>query len=203
MHIIKKTVQQAEEIVEGCGYEHNAVSLTTIYDTDLCRYEEGTLMRASFGGMDADYVTDAPTNATTKLSFMFSAPLTKRPQQSAAVAIINVLAGFLCMSRRLHACSPQYHDTCIRDLQQKIGTKTLYCAGMMSHIRQVLKTQITEDITAADLILVSGDGLLGDEGERVGEAFLDAAKKEFLFIGPSSSGVSNTLHCEHFCPYGR
>jgi len=203
MHIINQAVRQAEEMVEGCGYEHNAVSLTPIHDPDICLYEEGTLMRASFGGVEADYVTDAPINATTKLSFMFSAPLTKLPQQSAAVAIINALAGFLCMSRKRHACAPQHHDTCIRELQQKIGNKILYCAGTMPHIRHVLNNQITQDITAADLILISGNGLLGEDGERVGDAFSAATKKEFLFIGPSSSGVSSTLHCEHFCPYGR
>ena len=203
MNILKKAVLQVEMMIEGCGYEHNAVTLTTKNDTNLCVYENGILMQASFGGRTADFVTDVPTHATTKPSFMFTAPLTKRPQQSAAAAIINVLTGFLCISRKLHACSPEHHEICIRELQKKIGDKTLYCAGTLSCIRQSFQNQITDDIKAADLILVSGDGLLGEEGERVGDAFIPESDTEILFIGPSSSGVSSTLHCEHFCPYGR
>ncbi len=203
MHILKEAVQKAELLVDGCGYEVNAVTLCTDTNTCLCMHEAGMTVRASFGGRSADFVTDTPTEARTKLSYLFDAPLTKRLQQSAAAAVLNVLSGFLCMSRRLHACSPEKHAACISELQERIQGKTVYCAGTLSAIREAFPSQITTDISTANLILVSGDGILGEEGQKLGDIRDTIPNERILFIGPSAAGVSSMLHHEHFCPYGR
>jgi hypothetical protein len=58
----------------------------------------------------------------------------------------------------------------------------------------------TEDPGSADLILVTGVGLISPEGGRLLASY--GEKKPMLFLSPSTAGVANLLGCDHWCPYG-
>ena len=51
----------------------------------------------------------------------------------------------------------------------------------------------------ADVVLVTGDGLIGDDAGILSEL----SKEKVLYLGPSTVGTAQLLHCEHFCPFGR
>ncbi|WP_146201176.1 hypothetical protein [Methanospirillum lacunae] len=199
MHIIKKAVNQIESMVEDCGISDNPVILEQENEVARCAYERGALLRVTFGGRSAGLATDDPVRTTTKPSFMFGATLGKPALRSAAAGILNALTGFLCTSRRLHACLPDNHPTCIRELEDLITGKKIWCCGGMDQIRERFSSQIVNTPEEADLILVSSDGMISDENGIIPEE----PDERYLFIGPSTSGVAVLTHGCHFCPYGR
>ena len=117
MHIINKAVTQIELMVEDCGISDNPVTLEQENEVIKCAYERGALLRVTFGGRSAGIASDDPVRTTTKPSFMFGATLGKPALRSAAAGIINAITGFLCTSRRLHACLPENHDICLKELE--------------------------------------------------------------------------------------
>lgn len=188
-----------ESLVEDCGIADNPVVLEQDDQVVRCAYERGALIRATFGGRTAGLASDFPVRTTTKPSFMFGAPLQKPALRSAAAGILNVLTGFLCTSRVLHACTPEHHAACFTDLTPLISGKKIWCCGEMHPIRERYADYLTDSILDADLILVSADGMV-DEG---GSAISDEPDEKVLFIGPSTAGVATLTHGCHFCPYGR
>ena len=62
-------------------------------------------------------------------------------------------------------------------------------------------TQVADysELPKADLILITGEGLVSDEGIML----TSQPREKLLYIGPSTVGTANILHCEHFCPFGR
>ena len=199
MHIINKAVNQIEAQIDDCGISDNPVVLEQENEVTRCAYERGALLRVSFGGRTAGIATDDPIRTTTKPSFMFGTALTKPALRSAAAGIINVLTGFLCTSRKLHACTPDNHGQCMGELAEKIAGKTIWCCGAMDPIRDQFSSQIVDAPEKADLILVTIDGAISD----VTGIIPDEPGDSILFVGPSTAGVATVTHGCHYCPYGR
>lgn len=199
MHIINKAVTLVESMVEDCGISENPVTLEQERDVVRCAYERGALLRVTFGGRSAGIATDDPVRTTTKPSFMFGASLGKPALRSAAAGILNALTGFLCTSRRLHACLPEYHEPCIRELRPLIAGKKIFCCGAMDQIRGSFASQLVATPQDADLILVTADGMISDDSGIIPEE----PGEKILFIGPSTAGVAILTHGCHYCPYGR
>lgn len=186
-------------MLEDCGISDNPVVFEQEQEVIRCAYEQGALLRVTFGGRSAGIASYDPIRTTTKPSFMFGASLNKPALRSAAAGIINVLTGFLCTSRRLHACSPECHTPCMTELASLIAGKKIWCCGQMSPIRDKFSATLVEKAGDADLILVTADGLVSNEGDQIPET----PGEEVFFIGPSTAGVATLTHGCHFCPYGR
>jgi len=65
--------------------------------------------------------------------------------------------------------------------------------------RQVAGNRRVNTPEDADIILITGDGLIGDEGMILSQY----PPEKLLYLGPSTVGTANILHGEHFCPFGR
>jgi hypothetical protein len=199
MHIINKAVSLMESQLEDCGISDNPVVLSQEEEVTRCQYERGALIRVTFGGRSAGIASDFPVRTTTKPSFMFGAPLNKPELKAAATGILNVLTGFLCRSRVLHACTPDHHGACGAELAALLKGKKLWCCGEMPLIREQLAQHLVEKPDDADFILVSADGMVDRDGGIIPEQ----PGEQVLFIGPSAAGVATLTHGCHFCPYGR
>ena len=199
MHIINTAVSRIESMVEDCGLSDNGVIIEQEQDVFRCAYEHGALLRVTFGGRSAGIATDDPVRTTTKPSFMFGASLKKPAQRTAAAGIINALTGFLCTSRKLHACTPEHHGPCALEIAPLLKGRKIWFCGEMQSIRDRYSPSLAESMDDADLILVTADGMVSDEGERIPEQ----PDERVLFIGPSAAGVAVLVGGCHFCPYGR
>jgi hypothetical protein len=198
MHIINSAVSRIESMVEDCGLSENKVTLESEKEIIKCAYERGALLRVTFGGRSAGIATDHPVRATTKPSFMFGASLHKPAQRTAAAGIINALTGFLCTSRKLHACVPENHSPCATELDRLLAGKKIWLCGEIHPVRDRYSSSLVESPGDADLILVTADGMVTDEGGLI--PFPD---DRVIFIGPSTAGVATMTDGCHFCPYGR
>jgi len=201
MSIIEESVHLLEEHVQGSGCEDGTVNLMVDPDSAKCQFEHGVCMVATFGGKSAEFVTDDPTRATTKISFMFGATFDNSRTRSAACVIINAITGFLCINRVIHSCSPGCHQQCQKELTEKINGRKIFLPGYSSQLEMELKTFLVDRIEDADVIVVNGGGLVSDEGIK--SIIYPCQGKEMIFIGPSTSGVAILEKIPHWCPYGR
>jgi len=146
------------------------------------------------------FTTFDPIRARTKISFMFGAPLDTPAVRSAACAIINVTTGFFCLVRVLRPCIESSHAPCRKKLAEEIAGKTISCLGPAAHIETITGISLIPDHTQADVILISGDGLIE---ETSGEIIIKYRKnKRIVCIGPSTVGISRLYELEHWCPFG-
>ncbi len=201
MSIIQDAVKELEQRLQDSGCESGVVTLGVNYEAEMCQYPKGVCMEAEFGGRCGEFVTSDPLRAKTRVSFMFGAPLTDPKQRGAACAIMNGVSAFLCMARRLHACTPDCYRQCRTDLAGEIAGRKIYCVGSNYVVEETMKEYLTDDPSEADIFLITGQGLVSDEGLAVIDAF--RGEKRMIFLGPSASGVSALLNLEHWCPYGR
>ena len=201
MDIIVESVKKIEELAEHSGCTDAGVLLDVNSGTPICQFEQGAAMSAAFGGRSAVFTTYEPLRARTKISFMFGAPLDTPASRGAAVAIINVVLGFLCMSRVLHACPATSHTDCREELIRELAGKRLFCIGSMGRSGSGVFTNITKDPSEAEIILISGDGLIAEGTGDIIETYKNA--KRIICIGPSTAGVARLSEIEHWCPYGR
>jgi hypothetical protein len=201
MDIIRESVKKIKDILEHGGCGEGDVLLEVNPDTKNCQFEKGACMTASFGGRTADFVTFDPIRARTRISFMYDAQLDTLSTRGAASVIINVVTGFFCLSRILHACKEASHASCLRELKREIGGKKVYCIGGMSEIERLFVGQVVQDPDKADVIFIGNEGVIAEGTGDLIEQF--KGKKLVLCIGPSVAGVSRLLQLEHWCPYGR
>lgn len=199
MHPINSAVQALVPMMEECGIAESPVLLTPDYDLPKCAYEKGVPIQVIFGGRSAVFVANEIIKATTKASFMSNAPLKKASQRAAAAGILNAVTGFLCTTRKLHACRQEEHSECRAELATKILNKRIYCYGDMPDARKLAGNLLVNRPEDADVVLVTGDGLIGDDAGILSEL----SKEKVLYLGPSTVGTAQLLHCEHFCPFGR
>lgn len=199
MHPINSAVQALVPMMEECGIAESPVLLTPDYDLPKCAYEKGVPIQVIFGGRSAVFVANEIIKATTKASFMSNAPLKKASQRAAAAGILNAVTGFLCTTRKLHACRQEEHSECRAELATKILNKRIYCYGDMPDARKLAGNLLVNRPEDADVVLVTGDGLTGDDAGILSEL----SKEKVLYLGPSTVGTAQLLHCEHFCPFGR
>lgn len=201
MDIITDSVNRLQEHLEQCGCEDTGVRLDVDPDRVLCEYERGACMVATFGGRTAEFATDDPIRALTRISFMFGAPLETPNVRSAACAIINVATGFFCLSRVLHACPKALHTPCMAELAGELQGHRVYCAGTMPALGRLPGPEITTNVEEADTILINHEGLIAPETGDLVTTW--SGKKRILFLGPSTAGVSRLQDREHWCPYGK
>jgi len=133
MDLVRNAIKRLESRLEGSGSEEGVVRIDTDPDRIICQYEKGACLRATFGGRSSEFVTMDPLTATTRIGFMFGAGLEKPNQRAAACAILNVVAGFFCISRVLKSCLPESHPQCLAALRCEIGqAPVLYWRGKRS-----------------------------------------------------------------------
>ena len=201
MDIIRDSVKKIRDILEHGGCGESDVLLDVNPDARNCQFEKGACMTASFGRRTADFVTFDPVRARTKISFMYDAPLDTPSTRGAASVIVNVVTGFFCLSRVLHACPESSYAPCLGELKQEIGNKRIYCIGSIPEIERQFADMVVSDPEMAEVILISGEGMVWQgTGDLID---LQKGKKRVLCIGSSVAGVSRLHMLEHWCPYGR
>lgn len=200
MDIITEAVKKLEEVMTSGGCEDMGVRLEVDPDAKPCQFERGACMTASFGGRTAEFVTDNPIRAMTKVSFMFGAPLDNPATRGAACAIINVATVFFCLSRVRRACPVASHGSCLKDLAKELAGRRVFCIGPAPALARAPGVYLTEDVGEADILLVNHEGIiapdLGDLLDGPGRS------KRVVFLGPSTAGASRLMEREHWCPYG-
>jgi hypothetical protein len=200
MDLIIETVKKLETMLKDSGCEDSGIVLDVNPDTVNCQFERGACMTASFGGRSADFITFSPIRAKTKISFMFGAPLDALPVRGAAAAIVNVVAGFFCLSRILHSCPASSHRDCQRHLLDELAGGKIFCYGSIPEIETAFGSSIVTTPDDADIILINGEGII-EQG--AGTVLVNShATKRVLCLGPSTAGIARLNDLEHWCPYG-
>ncbi len=199
MNLIRNAVEKLRQKVEHTGCEDGNIMLGVNPDTVICQFERGACMEAAFGGRIAQFVTSEPIRATTRLGFMFGALLEKPAQRAAACAILNVIAGFLCLSRIQKACPKECHASCREALKKEVGGKSVFCLEVAPGPGHDLGIQV-DNPGDAEVILVTGEGLVVPGGQEVAGT---AGGRRVIFLSPSTAGICSLEGLEHWCPYGR
>jgi hypothetical protein len=200
MDIVVQAVKKLETLLEHGGCTDSGVLLDVDPDAVNCQFEKGACMTATFGGKCGVYTTFDPIRARTKISFMFDAPLDTPPVRGAACAIINVAAGFFCLSRVLRPCNQLSHSPCMRLFAEELSGKQVYAIGSRSCFESIFGIHLTEDPSQADVIIINGEGIIGaDVGDEIVKYQLS---KRIICIGPSAAGIARLFELEHWCPYG-
>ena len=200
MDIVIDAVKKLQDTLRHSGCEDGPVVLRVDPDVVPCRYEKGACLEAGFGGRTGEFVTFDPIRATTKIEFMFGAPLDTPATRGAACAVLNVVTAFLCLSRGVRACPMSCHTACRQELTKKLQTTRVYSIGPVLPAIQETGGFIVDNPDVADRILVNNQGLIaagtGDLIEKYRE------NKMVLLLGPSTAGIASLERLERFCPYG-
>jgi hypothetical protein len=200
LDIITDSVKKLETILEHSGCEDVGVLLDVNPDAINCQFDRGACMNASFGGRSAEFVTNDPIRAQTKISFLIGAPLDTLRVRSAACAIVNVATGFFCLSRTLHACPGSSHTRCQKELEAAIQGKRILCVGTMPVIDASFRKYMVTNPEGAEVILVNGEGIIAREtGDLIEEK---RERTRIICLGPSTAGVARLQQIENWCPYG-
>ncbi|MDD1696384.1 MAG: hypothetical protein LUQ54_05750 [Methanoregula sp.] len=200
MDLIIDTVKKLQTLLKESGCEDSGVDLDVRTNIVNCQFERGVCMTALFGGRSADFITWDPIRAKTKISFMFDAPLDTPSVRGAAAAIINVAAGFFCLSRILHSCPESSHKECQRQLLEELKGKKIFC-GSGPEIETAFRgADVVTSPQDADVILITGKEII-EQG--TGTMILNYKNtKRILCIGPSTAGIARLNQIEHWCPFG-
>ncbi|HET6580830.1 MAG TPA: hypothetical protein VFG36_03015 [Methanoregula sp.] len=200
MDIITDSVKKIATLLKNSGCEEGSVILDVDPSIKYCQYDKGACMVATFGGRSAEFVTHDPIRARTKISFMFDAALETLRSRAAAGSIINVAAGFFCISRILHSCPESSHTECLKQLEQEMREKRIVCIGDMQVIESAFRNSIAHDPDTADVILINSEGIIKQGTGDIVQKYKDT--KRILCIGPSSAGVAGLNQIELWCPFG-
>lgn len=201
MDLVIESVKKLEQLMEHSGCENGDVVLQVNPDVTNCQFEKGVCMTAEFGGRSADFTTFDPIRARTKISFMFGAPLDTPPTRGAACAIVNVAAGFFCLSRILHACLPSSHETCSMKLQEELVGKKIWCVGDISGFDTKFRYTRADSHSDADIFLIGAEGIIAPGTGDLIEAW--RGTKRIICIGPSTAGTARLHNLELWCPCGK
>ncbi|AGB03840.1 hypothetical protein [Methanoregula formicica] len=201
MDIVVDAVKRIQDLSEHGGCADAGVVLDVNPNAKICQFEQGAPMSATFGGRSAVFTTFDPIRAPTKIAFMFGAPLDSVAVRGAAVAIINVILGFLCMSRVLHPCRESSHAACHDEIRRELAGKSLYCIGAMGKSGPSAFGHVTQNLSDADVIIINGEGLVAQDTGDLIEA--NRQRCRVICIGPSTAGIARLYELEHWCPYGR
>jgi hypothetical protein len=200
MDLIIDTVKKLESIMKESGCEDSGVALDVTTGTVNCQFERGVCMTASFGGRSADFITFDPVRATTKISFMFDSDLDTLPVRGAAVAIVNVAAGFFCLSRTLHSCPESSHAECLRQLAHELAGKKIFCTNNIPVLEMAFRSTIVKDPQNAEVIIINGEGIIEKSMNEIYRTH--KGTKRILYLGPSTAGIARLNQLELWCPYG-
>jgi hypothetical protein len=200
MDIVSESVKKLETLLEHSGCSDGGVVLDVDPDVMNCQFEKGACMTATFGGKCGVFTTFDPIRACTKISFMFGAPLDTQPVRGAAGAIINVTTGFFCLARVLRPCKEEKHSPCMTKIAGEISGKQVFCIGSMPVIESLPGIYLTTDHSRADVIIISGEGLIEEKTGDLIEKYRH--NKRIICIGPSTAGIARLHELEHWCPFG-
>jgi hypothetical protein len=199
MDILVDSVKKIHTLLKDSGCEEGIVLLEVDPDVVYCQYDRGACMVATFGGRSAEFVTQDPVRAQTKISFMFGVALDTPRLRSAACSIVNVAAGFFCLSRILHSCPKSSHTDCRNQLHHEIMGKRIFCIGSMSSVTEVRDYRV-HGPDAADVILINGEGIIAEGTGTIIRNYNGTTR--IICIGPSTAGVARLNQIEHWCPFG-
>lgn len=201
MTLLREAVEALEDTIQGSGCEDGEVTLRRRPDAPRCQYDRGASLEASFGGQTAHLVTGSPVQTGTRLSSLFGRDLPEPEQRTAALGIVNVVAGFLCLARRLHACDPACHGLCLKELREEIGGRRIFSPVKVPVLSRDLAPSFAGDAGGAEILVITGEAMV--EETEAGGLRDQAPKGEMLLLGPSTEGVAALLSLPHWCPYGR
>ncbi len=201
MSAITEAVEKLRILLEGSGLEDGVVTLRRNPDAPRCQYERGACIEAHFGGGYGQVMTNYPLQAATRIPFMYGSLLTSPEERTAALAILNTAAGFLGLSRKLHACRPYEYPACLSELKEAIGKFRVVCIGNASVLPNELASQLVDASEKAEVILVVSDGAIAPSTADQIDTW--RGHKRMIFLGPSFPGLCALLDLEHWCPYGR
>jgi len=200
MDIILESVKKIQPFLTDGGCSEGYVQLEVNPDVVYCQYDKGACMVATFGGRSAEFVTQDPVRAQTRISFMFEAALDTIRSRSAACSIVNVAAGFFCLSRILHSCPKSAHTDCRTRLEHEILGKKIFCIGSISSFTHAVRDTSVDDPDIADVILINGEGIIAEETGNIIQKCGTA--KKVICVGPSTAGVARLNGIEIWCPFG-
>jgi hypothetical protein len=200
MTLLLEAVKRLEDTVHGSGCEDGVATLKRRPDAPRCQFERGAMIEASFGGKTAQVVTDSPVQTSTQVSSLFGSDLPAPELRTAALAIVNVVAGFLCIGRRFHACDPACHGPCMEELREEIGGRKIFTPVNLPVISRELGPLVTGRAGDAEILVLNGESLIREEGSELRER---AVNHGILLLGPSTEGVASLLALPPWCPYGR
>ena len=194
--ILHDAVDRLKMVSSGSGCEDGTLMYAPLPGHPVCRFCRGSCMGVEYGGRVAEVSTPEPFAASMRLEYLYDAPLKSPKTRAAAAGALTVTAGFLLMARKLGACTPAFHADCLAELVRYCSGRVVYViGGDICGLRQALFVE------EADLVIVTGDGLLED-GMLAEIEEAAALKKEMLYLGPSCAGIAALLQQPHWCPYG-
>ena len=201
MDLLVDAIGKLEEKALGSGCEDATVVLRVDPERNYCQFELGACMEAVFAGRAAEFITDNPVRATTKVGFMFGAPLDKPAQRAAAAAITNALAGFFCISRVMRSCDPECHARCLAGLKEEVGGSSVFVLGDSEVLSGEFGGSAGQGPHDEDTVLVTGEGMISPKAGELLES--SSGARRVLFLGPSTSGVASLENIPHWCPFGQ
>lgn len=201
MTLLLEAVRALEDTIQGSGCEDGEVALERKPDAPRCQYDRGASLAASFGGQTAELVTGSPLQTQTRLSSLFGRDLPTPEHRTAALGIVNVVAGFLCLARRLHACDPACYGPCMEELGEELGGRRIFTPVDVPVLSRELALLITGKASDAEILVLTGEGLIQEKDPDELRGL--APKGRMLLLGPSTEGVASLLSLPHWCPYGR
>jgi hypothetical protein len=200
MDIVTDAVKKLQDTLRHSGFEDGPVVLRVDPHVVPCQYEKGACMEAGFGGRTGEFVTFAPIRATTKIEFMFGAPLDTPEVRGAACAVLNVVSAFLCLSRGVRACPVSCHPACRQELTARMRKTRAYFIGPIPQTIQETGDFIVNNPAIADCLMVNNEGLIAEGTGDLIEKYRE--NKTVLLLGPSTAGIAGLEKLERFCPYG-
>jgi hypothetical protein len=183
MTLLLDAVVLLEETIQGSGCEDGVASLKRRPDAPRCQYERGASLEASFGGRTTHIMTGSPVQTETRLSSLFGRALPSPEERTAALGIVNAVTGFLCLSRRLHACDPASFGPCLKGLRDEIGERRIFTPVEIPVLSRELASLVTGSASDADILMLTGETLVQEKDDGLRE---QAAKGEMLLLGPST-----------------
>jgi hypothetical protein len=114
--------------------------------------------------------------------------------------VINVAAGFFCLSRVLHSCPVASHAPCKNELVAELRGHRVFCPGGLPTLAAELRNGIVERPEDADFILINNEGIILPEIADLIDSLTQAQR--VICLGPSTAGVARIQQQSHWCPYG-
>jgi hypothetical protein len=201
MTLLSEAVLLLGKTIQGSGCEDGVATVVRRPDAPRCQYDRGAPLEASFGGRTAHLVTGSPVQTRTRLSSLFGPGLPEPEQRTAALGIVNAVAGFLCLARRLHACDPACFGPCLEELREEIAGRRIFTPVDIPVLSQELAPLITGGAGDSEILVITGEALIQ---ERATDDLRGRASRGgMILLGPSTEGVAALLALPHWCPYGR
>lgn len=200
MDIVTDSVKKIDALLRNSGCEEGSVVLDVNPDIKYCQYDRGACMVAVFGGRSAEFITQDPIRAKTKISYMFDAALDTPQTRAAACSIINVAAGFFCLSRVLHSCQATAHPDCRRQLECEIQGKRFFCVGSIPSLETSLRGSVVDDPENAEVIIINGEGISSPDAGNIVQHY--KGTKRIMCVGPSTAGIARLNKIDLWCPFG-